>query len=364
MPGNIFGESLQLTSFGESHGAAVGGVLDGFPPGIAIDFDFISHQLQRRRPGQSEVTSRRSEPDQPEILSGIYQGKTTGAPIAFIIRNRDARREDYKEVSKVFRPSHADYTWNTKFGHTDPRGGGRSSARETAVRVAAGAFAQILLREQGIRMRAYTLQIGEYKMNSPDAAPSQDAVEASQVRCPDAGLSEKMTARLLELGREGDSTGGVVECRISGCPVGLGEPVYGKLNARLAAAMMSINAAAGFETGEGFAGVAMTGSQHNDPFIVDNDKIRSRTNHAGGIQGGLSNGEEIIFRVAFKPAPSIGKVQQTVDRSGKPAAIAVKGRHDPCVVPRAVPVVEAMAALVIADLWLLDLKYRHFKHSQ
>ncbi len=342
----------------------IGGVLDGFPSGILIDQTLIRHKLQRRRPGQSHLTTPRSEPDTIEILSGVFAGKTTGAPIAFIIRNRDARPEDYNQVAGAFRPSHADFTYFQKYGHTDFRGGGRSSARETAVRVAAGAFAGILLETLGIHLVAYTTQIGEIRMDQHIEFPSEETVDQSPVRCPVPAVSGLMTKYLEKIKTENDSTGGVVECRICGCPPGLGEPVYSKISSDLAAAMMSINAAAGFESGSGFNAASMRGSQHNDAFIVDNDDIRTRTNHSGGIQGGLTNGEEVVFRVAFKPASGIARTQQTVDRQKNETVLELKGRHDPCVVPRAVPVVEAMAALVIADHWLRNLKYQYFKNAE
>lgn len=361
MPGNRFGETLQLVSFGESHGAAVGGVLDGYPPGITVDHKFIEHQLARRRPGQSAITTSRNESDAVEFLSGIFQGKTTGTPIAFIIRNRDARPEEYENVAGLYRPSHAGFTYIQKYGHADHRGGGRASARETAVRVVAGAMARILLQSLGVRIAAYAIQIGEVKLDRSIDFPAEEIIDNSPVRCPDAKVSKQMITHLEKVKAEKDSTGGVVECRITGCPPGLGEPVFSKINADLAAAVMSINAATGFETGTGFGSASMRGSQHNDPFVVDNDKIRTLTNNSGGIQGGLTNGNEVIFRVAFKPAPGIGRKQKTVDHQGKETEFSLEGRHDPCVVPRAVPVVEAMAALVIADHWLRDLKYQFFR---
>ncbi len=361
MPGNRFGETLQLVSFGESHGAAVGGVLDGYPPGVVIDHEFITTQLSRRRPGQSAIASSRNESDAVEFLSGIFEGKTTGTPIAFVIRNRDARPSDYENVSSLYRPSHAGFTYMKKYGLADHRGGGRASARETAVRVVAGSLAKILLRQTDIRVIAYTTCIGHIRLDQYRDFPSEETVDKSLVRCPDAVVSQQMIDYLEKMKAEKDSTGGVIECRIAGCPPGLGEPVFSKINADLAAAMMSINAATGFETGTGFGSAAMRGSQHNDPFVVDNDKIRTLTNNSGGIQGGLTNGNEVIFRVAFKPASGIGRTQKTVDHKGREVEFTLEGRHDPCVVPRAVPVVESMAALVVADHWLRDLKYQFFR---
>lgn len=358
MPGNTFGESLKLTSFGESHGAAMGGILDGFPAGVSIDLQKVQHQLNRRKPGTMEIVSQRRETDQIELLSGIFEGKTLGTPIAFLVRNRDSRPEDYENISRVFRPSHADYVYQKKYGHYDYRGGGRASARETLVRTAAGAFARIFLEMKNIRISAYTLQIGPCKIPSQTVFWDEKMVDSFPVRCPDQKTSQQMVEYLKQLQHEDDSTGGIVECRITGCPPGLGEPVFDKINADLAKAMMSINAAKGFETGSGFKAATMKGSQHNDPFVVENNEVKTLTNNSGGIQGGISNGNDILFRVAFKPPASILKKQQTIDKQGNKTNLEIKGRHDPCVAPRAVPVVEAMAALVIADHWLLNLKYR------
>lgn len=360
MPGNTVGQILRLTSFGESHGAALGGILDGFPPGIVVDQPFLQKELDRRRPGQSIATSPRMEKDQIEILSGIFEGKTTGTPIAFIFNNSDQKSSDYDTLKNVFRPAHADYTYNIKYGIADHRGGGRTSARETVVRVAAGAFAKLLLTHAGIEIMGFTIQIGDLKVDPQNCNINPVAIEKSIVRCPDPQISELMVALLKQLQEEGDSTGGIVECRITGCPAGLGEPVFDKLNADLAKAMMSINAAKGFEVGSGFKAAAMKGSEHNDPFRVKNGDVTTLTNNSGGIQGGISNGEPIVFRVAFKPPSSIAKQQQTIDKQGNKTEISIKGRHDPCVVPRAVPVVEAMAALVVADHYLRNISTAAF----
>ncbi|HZK09323.1 MAG TPA: chorismate synthase [Bacteroidales bacterium] len=361
MASNSFGEILRITSFGESHGLAMGGVIDGFPPGVIIDLDFVQQCLDRRKPGQSRLVSQRKEADKIEVLSGIFDNKTTGSPIAFIVRNSDQRSADYDALSNVYRPSHADYTYHQKYGHVDQRGGGRASARETLVRVAAGAFATHLLKQFGIQVLAYTHQIGNITAQANLSALTQKIVDDSPTRCPDKVAASRMEELLAELARQGDSVGGVVACTITGVPAGLGEPVYNKLSAALAAAMMGINATKGFEVGEGFVAASRKGSEHNDAFVVENGAITTRTNHSGGIQGGISNGQSVIFRVAFKPPASIARQQTTVDKSGKEVQLSVTGRHDPCVVPRAVPVVEAMAALVIADFYLRNLIYVPFR---
>jgi chorismate synthase len=360
MPGNTFGQLLRLTSFGESHGEALGGVLDGFPPGIDVDHEFIQHELDRRKPGQSAIVSNRREADEIEVLSGLLDGKTTGAPIGFIIRNTDSRSRDYDLLANVYRPSHAGFVYEKKYGIHDHRGGGRASARETVVRVAGGAFAKLLLKRYGIDIAAFTVQIGEIKMESPPALITRALIDALPVKCPDSNISEKMITLLRQLEREGDSTGGVIECRLNGCPAGLGEPVFDKLSADLAKAMMSISAAKGIEIGTGFSAAAMRGSVHNDPFVVTDGNVRTATNHSGGIQGGISNGETIVFRVAFKPTSSVRKKQNTVDKAGSPAEITIEGRHDPCVVPRAVAVVEAMASLTIGDHLLRNNSIANF----
>lgn len=361
MASNSIGEILQVTSFGESHGRAMGGVIDGFPPGVEIDEEFIQHELDRRRPGQSAIVTQRKESDTIEILSGIFEGKSTGTPIAFVVRNKDQRSKDYSNIAKLYRPSHADYTYHKKYGNVDYRGGGRSSARETLVRVAAGAFAKILLQRVGISVTAFTKSVGEIEMPDKEMSDIATLAESNPVRCPDKATADQIAKMLEGLAAEGDSIGGVVECRATGMPAGLGEPVYGKLSAELAGAMMGINATKGFEIGSGFRGAQMRGSVHNDSFVAGEDGVKTETNHSGGIQGGISNGEDVVFRVAFKAPASISKKQKTVDKAGKEVELSVKGRHDPCVVPRAVPVVEAMAALVIADHFLRNQVYSSFK---
>ncbi|MES2504433.1 MAG: chorismate synthase [Myxococcota bacterium] len=335
MPGNNFGQIFRVTTFGESHGPAIGVVVDGCPPGLQVDEQDIQNDLDRRRPGQSAITTQRQEKDRVEILSGIYQGLTTGAPIAALIRNEDQRSEDYDKIKKEFRPSHADFTYQAKYGHRDPRGGGRSSARETAARVMAGAIAKKLLHAQHVQILAYVSQVGAIKC---DLLPEQvDAalIENTPVRCPEPSVAAEMIKLIEQIRDEGDTIGGVVTGLIRGCPVGLGEPVFDRLHADLGKAMLSINAVKGFDFGSGFAGIGMKGSQHNDEFIEEAGVMRTKTNHSGGIQGGISNGMDIVFRVAFKPVATLLKNHV--------------GRHDPCVLPRAVPIVEAMAALVLAD---------------
>jgi chorismate synthase len=354
MAGNTFGHLLRLTSFGESHGPMIGGVLDGFPAGLAIDFEKVKLAMQRRKPGSGEFQTQRNEEDIPEFVSGIYQGKSTGAPIAFLIPNRDQRPADYAELEKFYRPSHAGYAWDAKFGFHDPRGGGRSSARETAVRVAAGAIATQLLEKSGIRIFAYTSQIGSVVAESIPVVLNHEVIALSPLRCPDSEAEALMTKQLVQLKAEGDSTGGVVSCHIEGIPAGLGEPVFDRLQADLAKAMMSINAAKGFDYGDGFSAAGKRGSEHNDSYAKSEKGLHPATNHAGGILGGISTGEAIIFRVAFKPVSSISKSQQTVDKEGTLRELAIGGRHDVCIVPRAVPVVEAMAALVIADHMIIS----------
>lgn len=345
MSGNSIGKLFTLTSFGESHGSAIGGVIDGCPSGITVDIEFIQKELDRRRPGQSPFTTARKESDQIEILSGIFEGKTTGTSIGFIIRNKDQRSKDYSNISNKYRPSHADYTYQQKYGNRDYRGGGRSSAREHIARVVAGAFAKLVLQKYNITITAYTSQIGDIEINTCDFSQ----IEKNPLRCPDTETLPAMTSLISQMQEEGDSIGGIVSCTISNVPIGLGEPVFDKLSARLAHAMMGINAAKGFEIGSGFKSAAMRGSEHNDVFYKKEGKIRTKTNNSGGIQGGISNGEEINFRLSFKPVATISSKQETVDKEGKETTISVQGRHDPCVVPRAIPVVEAMAAIVILD---------------
>ncbi|MBK6966672.1 MAG: chorismate synthase [Bacteroidales bacterium] len=349
MAGNTFGHLLRLTSFGESHGPMIGGVIDGFPAGLQIDFNKVRSAMQRRKPGNGEFQSQRNEDDVPEFISGVYQGKTTGAPIAFLIANNDQRPADYKELENFFRPSHAGFTWDAKFGFHDPRGGGRSSARETAIRVAAGALAGQLLERFGIRITGYTSQIGAIVIGPLREVPNAELISGSSLHCPDPQAEALMQTLLENLKTEGDSTGGVVSCMIEGVPAGLGEPVFNRLQADLAGAMMSINAAKGFDYGDGFEAAGKRGSEHNDPFSVGEKGLHPATNHAGGILGGISTGETILFRVAFKPVSSISKLQITADKEGTMKELSIGGRHDVCIVPRAVAVVEAMAALVIAD---------------
>jgi chorismate synthase len=351
---NSLGNILRLTTFGESHGPAVGGVLDGCPPGIIIEDNTIKEELKRRRTGSSFFTSARREPDEVEFLSGLLKGRTTGAPIAFMVRNKDARPADYKNLRVLYRPSHADFTWDQKFGFHDIAGGGRSSARVMLPCVVAGVIAKGILKPLNCTVLAWVSAIGPYSMNPELVKATQRSIEASPVRCPDAKTSEKMIKYLKELYAKGDTAGGIITCTVSGLPAGLGEPVFEKLHAALAHAMMNINSVKGFEYGAGFGATSMKGSEYNDAFTTTDGRIRTVTNNDGGIQGGITNGENIIFRIAFKPVSSIGLRQQTVSRHGKPASVRIKGRHDSCVVPRAVPIVEAMTRLVIADHYLMQ----------
>ena len=351
---NSFGQLLRLTTFGESHGVAIGGVLDGFPAGVYVNEDFVRSEMQRRRPGQSAVSTARNEQDEVHFLSGIFEGRSTGAPIAFVIVNGNSRSGDYDNLRNAFRPSHADYVYDRKYGVRDHRGGGRSSARETAVRVCAGALAKLALRSLGITVNAYTSQVGEVRLDGDYRQYSPEVAEANVVRCPNAEKAAEMEREILDAKRCGDTVGGVVTCVARGVPVGLGEPLYGKLTSSLAAAMLSINAAKGFEYGLGFAAAAGRGSQQNDIFYNNGGEVAVRTNNSGGIQGGISNGEDICFRVAFKPVATILMEQPTVTVEGEDTTLLARGRHDPCVVPRAVPVVEAMTALVLLDHYLLD----------
>ncbi len=351
---NTFGNIFQLTTFGESHGIAIGGVIDGMPAGIPVDEELLASELARRRPGQSRITTSRNEPDHVELLSGIFEGVTTGTPIGFEVRNENQHSGDYSNISRVFRPSHADYTYYSKYGIRDYRGGGRSSARETISRVVGGAFAKMILRSQGISVTAYTSQIGPIALPTHYSQLDFSAIESNAVRCPDAKIAEAMEQLILDVKKDGDSIGGIITCVIQGCPVGLGEPAFNKLHAMLGGAMLSINAVKGFEYGEGFAGVAARGSEQNDIFCNREGRIATLTNHSGGIQGGISNGNDIYFRVAFKPVATLLQPQPTVDVDGNETTLEVKGRHDPCVVPRAVPIVEAMAAMTIADALLMN----------
>lgn len=351
---NSIGQLLRLTTFGESHGTAIGGVLDGFPAGIVIDEDFVRAEMRRRRPGQSAITTQRNEQDEVQFLSGIFEGRSTGTPIAFMIANSNSRSNDYGNLREAYRPSHADYVYGCKYGIRDHRGGGRSSARETAVRVCAGALAKLALRQLGISVQAYTSQVGEIGLEDNYTAYDLSLVENNAVRCPDAVKAAEMEQLILDVKRQGDTVGGIVTCVARGVPVGLGEPLYDKLSASLAGAMLSINAVKGFEYGNGFAAAAGRGSEQNDIFFNNGGKIATRSNNSGGIQGGISNGNDIYFRVAFKPVATVLKEQPTVTKEGEEILLLARGRHDPCVVPRAVPVVEAMTALVLLDHYMLD----------
>lgn len=356
MAGNSFGQLFRITTFGESHGVAIGVIIDGCPAGLSVDVDYIQAELDKRKPGQSKITTQRKESDTVQILSGMFEGKTTGTPIAMLIPNEDQRSKDYSHNTDVFRPSHADYTYFTKYGIRDHRGGGRSSARETAARVAAGAVAKQLLKTQGIDVLAHVSSVGTIEapnISITSAQEFENIRETNIVRCADPATAEEMIARIDEVRKQGDTIGGKVSCTITNCPVGLGEPVFDKLHADLGKAMLSINAVHGFEYGSGFTGSEMLGSEHNDIFVKDETgEVKTRTNFSGGIQGGISNGMPIEFKVAFKPVATIMTNQNTIDAEGNAAQIQGKGRHDPCVVPRAVPIVEAMAALVVADHWL------------
>jgi chorismate synthase len=348
---NSYGQLFRISTFGESHGPAIGVVIDGCPAGLDIDESFIQSELDRRKPGQSKITTQRKEDDTFKILSGVFEGKSTGTPIAIVIENQDQRSKDYGHIAETFRPSHADYTYDAKYGVRDYRGGGRSSARETAARVAAGAIAKLILAKQGITINAFVSQVGELKAphyTQLDLSKTEDNI----VRCPDASTADKMIELIDNVRLNRDTIGGIVTCVIKNTPVGLGEPVFDKLHAELGKAMLSINAVKGFEYGSGFEGTTLLGSQHNDEFYNEGGRIRTKTNHSGGIQGGISNGEDIYFNVAFKPVATIMQDQQSVDKKGNEATVSGKGRHDPCVVPRAVPIVESMAALVLVDFYL------------
>ena len=351
---NTFGNIFTLTTFGESHGPAIGGVVDGMPAGIDIDMEFIQSELNRRRPGQSKITTSRNEADQVELLSGVFEGKSTGCPIGFIVRNTNQHSNDYENMRDVFRPSHADYTYYNKYGIRDHRGGGRSSARITISRCVGGALAKLALRQMGINITAYTSQVGDIAVSHDYSTLDFNEIERNPVRCPDPDKAQEMEQLITEVKAEGDTIGGIITCVVKGCPVGIGEPEFGKLQAMLGAAMLGINAAKGFEYGEGFGCVTSRGSQQNDIFTSNNNKVSTLTNHSGGIQGGISNGEDIYFRVAFKPVATILQEQPTVDKNGNRTSLCVHGRHDPCVLPRAVPVVEAMAAMTILDNIMLN----------
>lgn len=352
MSGNTFGNIFKVSTFGESHGKALGGVIDGVPAGFELDLEAVQAALDRRRPGQSTIVTQRKEGDKVEFLSGLFEGKTTGTSIGFVIYNEDQKSKDYDHIKDIYRPSHADFTYQQKYGIRDYRGGGRSSARETAARVVAGAIAQQFLEDAGIRIQAYVSGVGNISLTKSYKDLDLSQIEATAVRCPDLALAEQMIDRIYEVKKQGDTIGGVVSAVVTGMPVGLGNPVFDRLHARLAYAMMGINAAKGFQYGTGFAGTEMLGSEHNDAFVNEGGTIRTRTNKSGGIQGGISNGEDIYFDVAFKPVATLIQKQETVDKAGNMVIAEGKGRHDPCVVPRAVPIVEAMTAMVILDAYL------------
>lgn len=354
MASNSFGQIFKVTTYGESHGKQIGLVIDGCPAGLCIDEAFIEAEMARRRPGQSDVTTPRKESDQVQITSGVYDGKTTGSPIHMFISNSDVRSQDYDQFKGAFRPSHADYTYELKYGHRDHRGGGRSSARETACRVAAGAIAKLLLKHYNINVAAYTSQIGHISMLELPKDLSRENIDSNMVRCPDSKTAAKMIALINDLKQDGDSIGGVVSCTLKNLPVGLGEPVYDKFEARLAQAMLSINASKGFDIGAGFNAAKMKGSAHNDKMEYKNEHFSFQSNHAGGVMGGITNGEDVYFRVAFKPTSTIGKITEILKNDGSKQLVTSSGRHDPCIVPRAVPVVEAMAACVCADFILMN----------
>ena len=354
MAGNSFGNLFKLTTFGESHGTAIGGIIDGCPPGIELDFEAIQHEMNRRKPGQSKIVTQRKEPDEVKFLSGIFEGKTTGTPIGFVIENANQKSKDYSHIKNAYRPSHADFVYDKKYGFRDYRGGGRSSARETASRVVAGAIAKQMLNT--IQIHAYTSSVGDIFLEKPYQDLDFSKVESNIVRCPDEEYANKMIEKIKQIRKEGDTIGGTVTCVLKNVPIGLGEPVFDKLHAELGKAMLSINAVKGFEYGSGFCGAKMKGSEHNDQFNIDGS---TKTNLSGGIQGGISNGMDIYFRVAFKPVATIMQDQTTIDKEGNEVEMQGKGRHDPCVVPRAVPIVEAMAALVLCDHFL---RFRAYKN--
>ncbi|MDC0506752.1 chorismate synthase [Flavobacteriaceae bacterium] len=353
MAGNSFGNIFKLTTFGESHGPALGGVIDGCPPGIKLDLDFIESEMQRRKPGQSSIVTQRKEEDSVQFYSGIFEGKTTGTPIGFLIHNKDQKSKDYSHIKDTYRPSHADFVYDKKYGHRDYRGGGRSSARETASRVVAGAIAKQIL--EGIEITAHVSSVGEIKVDTHYSKLDFSTIENNPVRCADPKTAVEMESFIKQIRKEGDTVGGEVSCVIENCPIGLGEPVFDKLHAELGKAMLSINAVKGFEYGSGFDGSKLKGSQHNDSFNSDG---KTETNNSGGIQGGISNGMDIYFNVAFKPVATIMKSQKTIDSNNNEVEMKGKGRHDPCVVPRAVPIVEAMAALVLVDYLLINKLYK------
>lgn len=351
---NSFGSIFKITTFGESHGLGIGVVIDGCPPSIKISAEEIQAELNRRRPGQSKIVTPRDEKDRVEILSGIFEGRTTGTPIALIVLNKDQKSRDYRDLKNAYRPSHADFTYEKKYGIRDYRGGGRASARETIARVAAGAIAKKILATEKVEILAYVQQVYDLIAEVDPQAVSRPKIESNIVRCPNPKMAKEMIALIERMKSQGDSMGGIIECIIKNPPIGLGSPVFNKLEARLAQAMLSLPATKGFEVGEGFNSVLFKGSEHNDPFTLEKGKVKTLSNHSGGIQGGISNGMPIIFRVAFKPTSTILREQQSVTRAGKQTKLKMAGRHDPCVVPRAVPIVEAMAALVLVDELLIQ----------
>jgi chorismate synthase len=351
---NSFGNLFRLTTYGESHGAGIGGIIDGCPAGLAIDIEQIQVDLDRRKPGQSKITTQRNETDSVEFYSGIFDGITTGTPIGFFVKNKDHHSDDYDNMKNVFRPSHADYTYEQKYGVRDHRGGGRSSARETIARVVGGAIAKQLLAHEKISIQAFVNSVGTISVEKPYHELDLSKTEETIVRCPDPETAEKMIARIEEAGRDHDTVGGTIVCIINGVPTGWGSPVFNKLHADLGFAMLGINAVKGFEYGSGFDGTKLSGSEHNDIFVNENGIVKTLTNHSGGIQGGISNGQDIYLKVAFKPIATLLKEQKTIDNSLNETTINPKGRHDPCVLPRAVPIVESMAALVLADHYLMS----------
>jgi chorismate synthase len=354
MASNSFGKIFKLSSFGESHGVALGGVIDGCPAGFAIDMDEIHREMARRKPGQSAIVTQRKEADEVEILSGIFEGITTGMPIGFVIRNTNQKSKDYSHIKDQFRPSHADYTYQQKYGTRDYRGGGRSSARETVSRVFAGAVAKQVLASKGISVDSYVSQVGDVKLDQNYQRLDLTKIDSNDVRCPDEATAALMDQKIRHIRKEGDTIGGIVTCVLKGLPVGIGSPVFDKFHADLAKAIMSINACKGFDYGSGFEGITMKGSEHNDAFYQEEGSVRTKTNYSGGVQGGITNGEDVYFRAAFKPVATIMKGQASIDKNGNEVTVEGKGRHDACVLPRAVPIVDAMAALVALDHLLLN----------
>ena len=358
MAGNSFGNIFKITTFGESHGNALGVVIDGVLPNIEFDYQLVQADLDKRKPGQSKITTERIEDNEFEILSGLFDGKTTGAPLTIIVKNKNQQPSDYEHLKDVFRPSHADYTYQQKYGIRDYRGGGRQSARETVSRVLAGSVAKMILQKIGIQIHAFVNQIHSIKLETPINEIDFSLIEQNIVRCPNPETANKMIALIEQVKAEGDSVGGIITCVCKGVPVGLGEPVFNKLHAELGKAMLSINACKGFEIGSGFESVLLKGSEHNDEFIFNNEQVKTQTNHSGGVQGGISNGMDIVFKTVFKPVSTIKQNQNTINSTFEKIDFKAEGRHDPCVVPRAVPIVEAMAALVLVDFYLFNKVYK------